>query len=232
MIPRKEATIPPRNEAERQRIHDERGDNHTKVTGGGDAKSPFCFGKTIGGIVVKPEIKDAVLAIPNVNTIMVDGVESIVINKYGQTYDEVQEVLNKFDAKNVWGIPLYFYDDIWYCSGCYEYHAYEDTSPVLIQDDWSEQFCKKAVEVDECLQEAYIEYLKNKPKSCNLLGEEFLQKHGFIKMETHEVGVCGYEDGVTPAMALSKYAEHGENVIFHLDNQNLLSTKYSVWAEV
>lgn len=179
---------------------------------------------------MKPEIKNAILAIPNVNTVMVDGVESIVVDTC-PAYEKVQEVLKYFDAEEVQEIPVYFDEEIWSCSGCNEWHKHE-TPIAMVHYGWCEQFCADAIEKLEDVHSAYIEYLTNNPKSCNLLGEEFLQKHGFVKMETHDVGMYGYEDGVTPKMALSKYAEHGENVIFNLDSKNPYSTKYSVWAEV
>lgn len=75
-------------------------------------------------------------------------------------------------------------EEIWYCSGCKKWHKRE-TPMVTVQYYW--QFCTDAIEKLEDVQSIYIEYLINNPKSCNLLGEKFLRKHGFVKMGTQWV---------------------------------------------
>lgn len=158
----------------------------------GDVKSPFCFGKTKGRERMKPEIRNAILAIPtkcmtkpSVNTVMVDGAESIIIDGDWSMYEKVREALNGFDVEGVRDIPVYFDEEIWFCSGCKEWHRHEDTPMVTVQYYW--QFCADAIEKLEDVRNIYIEYLINNPKSCNLFGEEFLRKHGFVKMETRWV---------------------------------------------
>ena len=181
---------------------------------------------------MKQEIKNAIESMDNVwvGIHMVDGEEAIVVGDWSDL-KKVQEILGKFDADDVQNIPIHFDEEIWYCSGCNEYHLSEDTPTAMVRYDWCEQFCAEAIEKLEDVHDAYIEYLTNNEKVCNLLGDSFMKSHGFQRVETHSVGLYGYEDNIEPDEVLEKYSKIGIDVVFSMDEQNPFAKKYSVWIK-
>ena len=176
---------------------------------------------------MEDEIRKAVERLENVSIAPVDGEDAIIVECM-KDYDKIQEILKGFDSDDVYEIPIHFDEELWYCSGCNEWHTTEDTATAMLCYDDCEQFCDDAIRENEELHGMYIEYLTNNADACNLLGKQFLVKQGWKEVETHDVGMYGYEDGITPGEILEKYEK--DDVIFSLDNNNPFTTKYSVWV--